>query len=267
MKGLIRRLSLCFLLVVGFAVHAADPVATQITQGDSNLASVTVSFSAQAAGTLLVLDMLGDDYSTGTPSGWTQIQDIGSAESSFHGHTAWYKIASGAETSVVYTIGSASKSTYILMGFTNIEPTSSLDVSAKQNTNSDGANYATPTSPTTAVGRKYAIGLIGFHTGGSGAYYTAIDTWTNSYAEVGQVLSAGAAPSFAIGVGGLAFDGGGTTSTQANFTPTNANSRSSIIAVFKVAAGGSGSAVPLLIQQQSMNAANDEEYWLVSNSR
>lgn len=214
----------------------ADPISTQLTAGDSTSATVTVNFSAQAAGTLLTLHVAADDYKTGNPSGWSEAQGVGSGEGAFHGSYFWYKIATGAETSVQYTIGSASKSSYVLVAHTNIESASPLDVSAKQNTNTGSeTTYTTPSSGNSSSGRRYGIGHIVGHK--TSAAYSSLGTWTNSYGEVGERLSAGTQPFYAIGVAGLAFDGGGATSTGATFDSASV-SRSGIIAVFKVASGG-----------------------------
>jgi hypothetical protein len=216
----------------------ADPVSTQITSGDSTTATTNVGFSAQATGTLLTLHVASDDYKTGNPAGWTVAEEVGSAEGSFHGSYFWFKISDGTETSVSYTIGSASKSSYLLVGHTNISSASPKDVSAKQNTNtgpSAPSNYTTPTSPTTSAGRKFALGHIVMH--GTVAAFLDFNTWLSSYTEVGQLLGAGASPWYGIGLGGLAFDGGGTTSTGAT-SNQDSISRSGIIAVFNVSAVG-----------------------------
>lgn len=214
----------------------ADPVSSVVTSGDSTTATTTVNFSAQTAGTLLTLHAASDDYKTGNPAGWTVAEEIGSAEGSFHGSYFWFKVSNGSETSVAYTIGSAVKSSYLLMVHTDIDTTTPKDVSAKQTVNSSGNNYTTPTSPTTSAGRKYGMAHIVAHH--ATVVFTIMDTWLNSYVEKGQQIAGGAGPFYAVGLAGLAFDGGGTTSSGASWGGNATHSRSGIIAVFNVATGG-----------------------------
>ena len=140
----------------------ADPTVTLLTSGSSATATTTVSFSAQTAGTLLVLIYGGDDYRTtsgsGRPesTGWTLISD----QHTFLGHAAWYKIAAGSETSVQYTIGSASPSCYQLITATNIDGTTPVDISNGQLAQSSLNNYTTP-SVTTTAGRRLGIAAMG----------------------------------------------------------------------------------------------------------
>lgn len=213
----------------------ADPVSSVVTSGDSTIATTTVNFSAVAAGTVLSFHVASDDYKTGNPAGWTVAEEIGVTEGSFHGSYFWWKVATGSETSVAYTIGSAVKSSYLLLVHTDIDNGDAYDVSAKQNTNTSAGSYTTPASPTTSAGRKYGLAHMVAHLGASA--FTGVDTWLNSYVEQGERLSGGSSPWYAIGVAGLAFDGGGTTSSGATFQGADATSRSGIIAVFNVSSG------------------------------
>lgn len=101
----------------------ADPVPTEIAAGTSSTATTTASFSAQTAGTLLTLYVASDDYrttsGTGRPesTGWTLLQ----GQQGNLGGYVWYKLSTGSETSVQYTIGSASKSVYRVGAATNID--------------------------------------------------------------------------------------------------------------------------------------------------
>ena len=151
-----------------------DPVVTSIANGSSLTASTTVSFAAQAAGTLLLLSVASDDYQTGPPSGWTLIQD----ERTYHGHAVWYKLASGSETTVTYTIGSAARSAYLLLAATNIDQTTPFNGSAGQFRQSSGASYTTPSVTPTGSARVLAVGWIGASNGAS--LLTAPGSWLNS---------------------------------------------------------------------------------------
>lgn len=139
----------------------ADPVVTSLASGGSSTAATTVSFTAQPAGTLLLLSVSSDDYrlTTGTNrpenTGWTLVQ----AGQDFLGAYLWYKITNGSETSVIYGIGSATASSYALAAATNIDQTTPADVSAAP-THTHGG-YTTPTPsiiPTT--GRRLIIGSL-----------------------------------------------------------------------------------------------------------
>jgi hypothetical protein len=211
----------------------ADPTSTQLVSANSTTATTTVNFSAQSAGTLLTLHVMSDDYKTGDPSGWTVAESIGPDETAYHGGYFWWKIASGAETSVDYVIGSATASSHVLLAHTNIEGTASKDVSAKQYVTSGASTYTTPTSPTTSAGRRYGIAQIGGQK--TTPAFTSIGTWINSYAEIGERTSTTTNPAYTLGIAGLAFDGGGTTSSGATYDPGDSVvARSGIIAVFKV---------------------------------
>jgi hypothetical protein len=207
----------------------ADPVATALVSGESATATTTVNFSAQTAGSLLYLAYVGDDYKTGNPSGWSLAYGSPGA-GEFHGHAVWYKIANGSETSVQYTIGSASKSVYVLGVVTNIDNASPLDIANGQSVNSSSNSYTTP-SVSTSAGRRIGIAFIGGSN--SGTVSTGVDTWLNSYAEL-QDQQTAATVGLELGVATLVFDGGGSTSSGASYsggwTP---QCTSGMIAVFK----------------------------------
>lgn len=223
----------------------ADPTVTQLAAGTGTTATTTVSFTAQAAGTLLLLGVASDDYRTTSgasrpeSTGWTLISD----QHTFLGHAVWYKIAAGSETSVQYTIGSASPSAYWCGSATNIDNTTPVDVSNGQFAQSSSNTYTTPTVTTTS-GRRIAFGSIGGSNGGTN--WTGMGSWTNSYIECGdQVSNPASGTKDIIGVAYLIFDGGGSTSTGATYSPGNAEARTGIIAVFKVASTASNFSLPI----------------------
>lgn len=208
----------------------ADPVLTQLTTGSATTSAKNVAFSAQANGTLLLLFVLSDDYRTtsgsGRPesTGWTLISD----QRHNAGHAGWYKITSGSDTSVDYTIGSATISAYWLGAATDIDGTTPLDTANGQQTTDTGTTYTTP-SITPAAGRKLLVGSIG------GCRFSpalaSMSTWLNSYTEVGDVLGVSGSTYENVGVSWIVVDGGSSTSTGATFTGS-AVGRSGIIASF-----------------------------------
>lgn len=210
----------------------ADPVASSVTSGTSATATTTVSFSAQTAGTLLHLDFDGDDYITTTgagrpeSSGWTLIQN---QNTGFQGQAAWYKVATGSETSVQYTIGSTAKSVYRLTAITNVDNTTPLNISNKQVTATSGGSYTTPSVTPTGSGRCIAVAAIAGSN--SGNLFTASTAWTNSYTDIGTALTA-ATPGEFVSTAYLVLNRGTATSTGVTINGASAQSRSAIIAVY-----------------------------------
>lgn len=230
----------------------ADPTITSLTSGSSSVATTTVSFSGQAVGTCLVLSYVGDDYHTisgsGRPesTGWTNFPNCSQrGAGQFHGSAVWYKIADGSETSVQYTIGSASRSTYKLIALTDIDNASPVDIGNSQHANGSVNTYTTPTV-TTSAGRRCAVAVIGGSNGTT--LLTAPGSWLNSYTPQGAGLST-SVPGLATAHATLTFDGGGSTSSGATFTGTTPEARSGHIAVFKVATAGAPALPPSLIMQ------------------
>lgn len=214
---------------------------SQLVAGEGTTATTTVNFSAQAAGTLLVLSVASDAYRNTAGAnrpegnGWTVTQSVG-GDGQFHGSYMWHKIATGSETSVAYTLTGAARSAYVLTAHTDIDTTTPLDVSAQQQVNGSGASYTTPTSPTTSAGDKLGIAHM-TASWGSGVF-TGMSTWLNSYTQVAVGLTT-LAPGLVVGHGVLAFTGGGTTSSGATFVGSgSAQARAGFIAVFNVAGAG-----------------------------
>lgn len=228
----------------------ADPTITSLAagQGATGSATTTVSFTGQAVGTLLVLSYAGDDYhttsGTGRPesTGWTNATSQRGAGQE-HGSAIWYKIADGSETSVQYTIGSASRSCYKLIAADNITPVSPLDIANSQHVNSSSSSYTTP-SVTTTAGRRLAVGVMGANNAAN--LFTDANTWLNSYVDQGHGTST-STPGLITAHGTLIFDGGGSTSTGASYMGAAGVARSGHIAVFKVATGGGAPALPPIL--------------------
>lgn len=218
-----------------------DPVATSLTSGSSSLATTVVNFSAQPAGSLLLLACAADDYKNGNPSGWTAGPAI--TATSFHGLAVWYKVATGSETSVSYVINSASRSAYALISISEIDQTTPVDTApAAQFQNTSSQSYTTPTATTTA-GRRIAIGVIGMSL--SSTLITGVEAWTNSYTEIIDGEST-TTPGLVVGLAGLVLDGGGTTSTGATVTGAiTPQAKTGAILVFKNAS--TAAAIPPIL--------------------
>lgn len=218
----------------------ADPTRTNVATGNSAVATTTATFGFTAtANRLLVVAVASDDYKTGDPSGYTL--STGCAQQTYLGHYIWWKIAAGGETSVQYTIATASKSAWAVLEFDSIATTSSLDVSNGQFTTVAASSYTTP-AVTPTSGRRFAIASIGGSIGGLD--YTGMDTWINSYTEQAESFHSGAGARNIVGVATLALDGNGssTTSSGATTTGISSDAMTGIIAVFKVASAGSSNA-------------------------
>lgn len=219
----------------------ADPVVSTLVSGSSSTATTTASFTAQTAGTLLLLQVQSDDYRTtsgaGRPesTGWT----LATSGQDFLGHYLWYKIASGSETSVQYTIGSGSASSYQVLAATNIDPTP-LGATSSLHTHG-GANTGT-TAITPASGSRWLViaSFGGMHSSASSLGPAA--AVSNSYTIRSSVTGSGS-PTEVGTVAYLVLDGGTATSSATVSPGWTVNSPScsyGLLAAFKVAAGGGG---------------------------
>jgi hypothetical protein len=221
----------------------ADPTRTNGATGTAATSSVNATFGFTAtANRLLVLQVASDDYDGGNPSGWTM--STGCAQEVFHGAYVWWKIAAGSETSVTYTLGAAANSAWIVSEYDSIATASSLDISNGQSENVSLDDYTTPSVSTTS-GRRFGIACMGASHGSS--TITGTTTWLNSYTEVAESLTSTGARLIA-GQATLAFDGGGSTSSGCTFETSTPQSRSGIILVFKVDAGGGQVNAPRAMQ-------------------
>jgi hypothetical protein len=107
---------------------------TQLATGTSAVATTTCNFgSTPAANTLLFLVVGADDYRTtsgaGRPESTGWILPTGGSQQTNLGFYFWYKLASGSESSVQYTIGSASPSVWAVGAVPGVDTTTPLDVS------------------------------------------------------------------------------------------------------------------------------------------
>ena len=205
-----------------------DPTVSTLTTGSSATATTTVSFSAQTAGKLLLLSVSSDDYKTGDPSGWTLAQ----SGQDFQGHYLWWKLSNGSETSVQYTIGSATASAYAAMVADNIDPT---PFDANSTNHPHGASSATTTAITPTAGPRYLVvaSFGAMHAGASSV--TAPASLTNSF-TLQAAGTAGATVSEVAVLGYRTMDGGASVSVDTSVWQTNAPQCSyGLLAAFKVA--------------------------------
>lgn len=239
----------------------ADPTLTHSTTGTSATASTAASFGWTAtANRLLLLAIAADDYSSGNPTGWSPVQAIGSAESSWVGITLWYKIAAGTETTVTYTIGSAAPSCWAVVEFDSTATSSVLDTSQKAWASGTVTSYTSPSITPTTGARRLAIAVIG----GSFPFDTVptgLSGWTNSYTEAADIKTAPASGTADIlGVAYLTLDGGSATSTNATFDANAVQSAGGITASFNLAAAAASGAHPILVQGPSTAAIRASYY-------
>ena len=205
-----------------------DPNVSTLATGSSATATTTVSFSAQTAGKLLLLSVSSDDYKTGDPSGWTLAQ----SGQDFQGHYLWWKLSNGSETSVQYTIGSATASAYAAMVADNIDPT---PFDANSTNHPHGASSATTTAITPTAGSRYLVvaSFGAMHAGASSV--TAPASLTNSF-TLQAAGTAGATVSEVAVLGYRTVDGGSSLSVDTSVWQTNAPQCSyGLLAAFKVA--------------------------------
>lgn len=213
-----------------------DPVASELAGGTSTSANPTVSFSAPAAGTLLLLHVASDDYratsGTGRPesTGWTFL----AGQEGNLGLYVWWKIATGAETSVQYKINSATNSAYAVTGITNIDTTTPLGANTSGKSIVSGAttNYTTP-SITPGSGQRWIVVAT---VGATGNNTTGPYSFSGSYTEIHErYTTSGYRPG--LGVAARVMDGGTSTSTTMTYA-TNGDQGMAVHAAWLNAAGG-----------------------------
>lgn len=129
----------------------ADPTPSVLSSGTSAVATTTVSFSAQTAGTLLVLSVTSSSTvntsGAGRPesTGWTR----GPGAVDWVEVTMWAKVSTGAETSVQYAIAGAAASAYNLVAYVGTFDASPIGSSTSLHTH--GGGDTTPSTSTTAM--------------------------------------------------------------------------------------------------------------------
>ena len=208
--------------------------ASKIAGGGSALATTTCAFTAQAAGTWLVLHVSCDDYratsGTGRPesTGWT-LAASGQDEIGFY---VWTKVADGSETSVQYKIGSGSPSAWQVLAVTGAAGTL---VNSPTGTHSHGGSSTSSGSATAPAGNGYALALCS-------AYHSSSTitgaSWANSYATVGTQNGPTTGNKEVVAAAGLATTTAASTSTTATWTGSSQLCSFGALLVFSEAAGG-----------------------------
>jgi hypothetical protein len=219
----------------------------QVNSGANNApgsGTQTASLSGAAtANNQIVLVVGADDYAASPPSGFTQ--HTGCAQQTFLGHYLWRKTATGGETSISYTIGSASPSCWIVMECSGLDSASPYDTSNGQFAQSSATNYDTPTITPTS-GDRLLVATIGGSL--NSAFGTGMGAWTNSFAEQGDVWTTlGSGTRDSIGLAILAVTANGSTGYTTNATwdgGMSPQSRTGVIMALKVAGAASAASSP-----------------------
>lgn len=219
----------------------ADPTLTNSATGSSAVATTNAAFGFTAtAGRLIVLCVQADDYKTGNPTGYTASTNT-QFSTGFQGGYVWWKVAAGGETSASYTIGSASRSDWLVAEFDSIDP-SPYDISDGSDTNTGADSRTTPTI-VPSTGRRFLIAVVMGQT--TTDDFSGIGTWLNSFTEAVEALNNGGNPRQAMAIATLAVDGNGATGFSSGATYTSTRNpatlwNAGVTMAFKVAAGGSG---------------------------
>lgn len=223
----------------------ADPVPSLLSTGTSAVASVASSFSAQPAGTLLLLGMTADDYRSGNPAGWTLAQDI-TGGGSFFGSSLWWKYSTGSETGATYIIGSASKSSWLALAVTGCDG-GAPNQSSKTSANTSAGTYALGAISTpTGSGREITLA---FPAGSNSGATIGIVSYTNGYTALGS--SETTTPFEIVGASYLVGNRGTAVPTTTWATGVNgAQAGGGIVVCFNAAAAGADPLTGLLMAPQ-----------------
>lgn len=214
---------------------------------NTGLATVTASHSAAAAGNTLILLVASDDYRTtaggGRPESSGYALVTGGSQQTFLGHYMWTKVASGGETSVQYTIGSAATSCWELYEVSGLDTVTPVDVSNGQFAQSASLTYTTP-SITPTAGDRWILGSIGGSRGSSGM--TDLNTWLSSFTELNDTATVlGSGTRDIVGAAALTVTANGSTAYSTGATYNAApDARTAIIAAFKLATAAAGVDIP-----------------------
>lgn len=199
---------------------------------NTGLATVAATWdTAMTAGNVGIIIVGADDYAASPPVGWTQ--STGCKQETFLGHYLWWKVATGGETSVNYTIGSASPSCWITAEISGLDP-SPYDISNGAFLQTSATTYTTPAITPTS-GDRYVIASMG---GSSGGGSMTLSTWLNSFTErqdVSTTLGSGTRDLVGYADNSATYNGSTAVSSGATYSGT-AQSRTGIIIAFKVAA-------------------------------
>ena len=214
--------------------------ASTITGGASSTATTTATFATQTAGTVLALVVASDDYRATTgatrpeSTGWT----LQASGQDFLGFYVWTKIATGAETTVQYTIGSGVSSAYAILAITGVDTSGALLDNTPTALHTHGGASTTSSTATTTAGARFAIAFLGaMH---SGTQITGASGWTNAYTEVADQIGPATGSREIVAAAVLSLTGGGSTSSNAAWSGTSSLCSYGATLVFKEATGGTG---------------------------
>lgn len=214
---------------------AATVVQSKSGAQNTGLATVAATWNtATTAGNVLVLVVAADDYASTPPADWTE--SAGCRQETFLGHYVWWKKATGGETSVNYTIGSASPSLWLTAEIGGLTATP-FDTSSGTFAQSSGTTFTT-NALTPSAGERLLLASIG---GSFAGTLAGVDTWQNSFAEIVDAfttLASGTRDTAGIAQRAVTADGTTSYSTGATYTGATVQSRTGIILAFKVAAAG-----------------------------
>jgi hypothetical protein len=221
-----------WVTVQAAAGGGADPAFVRAAKGLGTTATVTASFpSAPAVGNLIILAFSGDDYNN-TPNSPAN-QRTGMEQQTWHGGYVWDYISNGSN-SFAYTIGSATKSSWVLLEFSGIDTVNPYRTSNGQNRLSGVAAYTTPTI-TPAAGKTLLVAAFGSSWGSAQNMSGDLTSWTNSFIHAqSSGPASGVSPSVAMGAGYRIVTADGSTGYSAGASyPFSTESQSAMIIAFK----------------------------------
>jgi hypothetical protein len=219
----------------------------QINSGANNApGSATQSATLAGAATAnnqILLVVGADDYANTPPTDFTQ--HTGCEQETFLGHYLWRSTAAGGETSINYTLGTASPSAWIIAEVSGLDSATPYDTSNGQFAQSSATSYTTPTITPTA-GDRLLVATIGGSL--NSAFTSGMGSWLNSFteqADVWTVLGSGTRDS--IGLAILSVTANGSTGYSSGATwdgATSPQARTGMIMALRVAGAAAATSAP-----------------------
>jgi len=197
--------------------------------GVSSSTTVDATLGGTAtAGNLIIIAIDAADQTGGTPTGYTLSDQC--ALGGYAAHYLYWKIATGGETGVQYTINSATNSAWVMIEIDGLT-SSPYDDSLSQGQEGEVASYATPDITPTS-GERYLVAAIG----GNGYIEQDITGWSDSFSQIDIAANTDGDYNM-IAVAGLQVTANGATSystTASYYTGAGNYSTYAIIIAFKV---------------------------------
>lgn len=225
---------------------------------NTGLATNTVAHSAATPSSTLILVVGADDYRTtvgaSRPESSGYALSTNTAQETNLGHYVWTKVASGGETSVQYTIGSAATSCWEFYEVTGLVGVSPVDISNGQLVLGSAGSYTTPAITPTA-GERWLFASMG---GAVSAAQSGLSTWLNSFVALNDTSTTlGAGTRDIIGAAALTVTANGSTSYSSGATyGTTQQARTGIILAFKVATTSSFVAPQPVVVRQAVKRSS-----------